>query len=161
MVRDALPDDLQAIVEIYNATIPSRQSTADLEPVSVESRREWFEEHSPDRYPLWVVDSPDGVAAWLAFNQWNRRPAYFPTAEIGVYVHPEQRRRGLARLLMGRAIEHAPELGLRSLIGVIFAHNEASLRLFEALEFERWGLLPRVAELDGSERDVLILGRRV
>jgi len=27
--------------------------------------------------------------------------------------------------------------------------------------FERWGTLPRVAELDGIERDLVILGRRV
>ena len=27
--------------------------------------------------------------------------------------------------------------------------------------FERWGLLPRVAELDGIERDLVIVGRRL
>ena len=33
-VRDAVEADLPAIVEIYNATIPGRGVTADLEPVS-------------------------------------------------------------------------------------------------------------------------------
>ena len=38
-LRDATEADLPAIVEIYNATIPGRMVTADLEPVTVESRR--------------------------------------------------------------------------------------------------------------------------
>ena len=47
------------------------------------------------------------------------------------------------------------------MVGLIFAHNQPSLRLFEQLGFERWGLLPRVANLDGIERDLIILGRHI
>ena len=47
------------------------------------------------------------------------------------------------------------------LLGFIFAHNEPSLRLFEKLGFARWGCLPRVAELDGVERDLVIVGLRI
>jgi phosphinothricin acetyltransferase len=36
-----------------------------------------------------------------------------------------------------------------------------SLRLFEELGFEHWALLPRVAEIDGVECDLVILGRWV
>lgn len=43
--RVAGREDLPQIVEIYNATIPSRMATADTEPVSVDSRVPWFEEH--------------------------------------------------------------------------------------------------------------------
>jgi phosphinothricin acetyltransferase len=161
VIRDATCDDLAAIVAIYNTTIPSRQSTADLEPVSVDSRRQWFEEHSPEALPIWVVDADEGLAAWLSFNRWNARPGYAPTAEVAVYVHPGHRRKGLARFLLERAIECSPALGLRNLIGIVFAHNEPSVKLFESLGFRHWGLLPRVTEMDGVERDVAILGRRV
>ncbi len=34
-IRDATEADLPTIVAIYNAAIPSRMATADLEPVSV------------------------------------------------------------------------------------------------------------------------------
>ena len=37
-IRHAERDDLPRIVEIYNATIPSREVTADTEPISVENR---------------------------------------------------------------------------------------------------------------------------
>lgn len=159
-IRDARPADLAAIVAIYNATIPSRTSTADSEPVSVESRVPWFGAHGPTR-PIWVVDSERGVAAWFSFQSFYGRPAYQATAEVSVYVAEAERRHGLARRLLAEAIRRAPELGLRTLLGYIFAHNAPSLALFERFGFEHWALLPRVAELDGLERDLVIVGRRV
>lgn len=37
--RNATQNDLAAIVEIYNSTVPTRMVTADTEPVSVEDRQ--------------------------------------------------------------------------------------------------------------------------
>lgn len=45
-MRHATLEDLPRIVEIYNSTIESRLVTADTEPVTVESRTEWFLNHS-------------------------------------------------------------------------------------------------------------------
>ena len=159
--RPATRGDLAQIVEIYNATIPSRQVTADTEPVSVESRVKWFEEHSPGFRPLWVVEIEDRIAAWLSFSSFYGRPAYNKTEEISVYVHADFRNRRLGSYLLRQAIAHAPSINLNTLLGFIFAHNEPSMRLFEKSGFARWGQLPRVALLDGIERDLVIVGRRV
>jgi len=43
----------------------------------------------------------------------------------------------------------------------VFAHNDRSVTLCQKFGFETWGRLPRVAVLDGIERDLLILGRRI
>ena len=158
--RLAARDDLARIVEIYNATIPSRRVTADTEPVSVESRVAWFEEHSPGSRPLWVVELEGRIAAWLSFSSFYGRPAYDKTAELSVYVDEACRKLGLGSYLLAQAISDAPSLKLDTLLGFIFGHNQPSLRLFEKCGFERWGELPRVALLDGVERDLLILGRR-
>jgi L-amino acid N-acyltransferase YncA len=159
--RVAHRTDLSQIVEIYNATIPTRMVTADIEPVSVESRVRWFEEHTPACRPLWVVDAQGQIAAWLSFSSFYGRPAYDKTAELSVYVHQVFRRRGLGAYLLKQAVAEAPALGMNTLMGFIFAHNEPSLRLFAEHGFSRWGQLPRIAELDGVERDVVIVGRRV
>ncbi|HJS36612.1 MAG TPA: N-acetyltransferase, partial [Burkholderiales bacterium] len=63
--RNATLADLPRIVAIYNATIPSRLVTADLEPVTVESRLPWFEQHSAGSRPLWVVEREAQIVAWL------------------------------------------------------------------------------------------------
>jgi len=135
--------------------------TADIEPVTVESRARWFEQHTPTFRPLWVIEAEGQVAAWLSFSSFYGRPAYDKTAELSVYVHRAFRRRGFGTYFLTHAIAQAPALGMNTLMGFIFAHNEASLRLFMEHGFSRWGELPRVAELDGVERDVVIVGRRV
>ena len=159
--RLATRGDLEQIVEIYNATIPSRQVTADTEPVSLESRVRWFDDHTPGRRPLWVAELEGQVAAWLSFSSFYGRPAYNKTAELSIYVRESLRQRGLGAYLLQQALAHAPSIGVDTLLGFIFAHNEPSLRLFEAFGFARWGELPKVALLDGIERDLVIVGRRV
>jgi len=161
-LRHALETDLAAIVDIYNATIPSRMVTADLEPVTVEARRPWLAAHQDPSRPIWVLcDEVGAVCAWLSFDSFYARAAYDGTAMIALYVAASHRRRGMGRHLLERAIAQAPALALHTLLGYIFAHNEPSLRLFESHGFKRWAHLPRVAVLDGMERDLIIVGLRV
>ncbi len=161
--RDATEADLPAIVGIYNATIPGRMVTADTEPVSVASRMPWYHTHNSQTRPLWVlVDHASGaVCAWLSFNSFYGRPAYNPTAEISLYIAESHRRRGLGRWFVEEAMARAPGCKVTTLLGLIWAHNEPSLRLFEHYGFGRWGYLPRVAVLDDIERDLIIVGKRI
>jgi L-amino acid N-acyltransferase YncA len=160
--RLAQPSDLEAIVAIYNASIPGRMATADTVPVTVAERAAWFGEFDPQRRPLWVFcNAADHPTGWLSVRSFYGRPAYHATAEIGVYVAPEARRQGVARQLLDHALHHAPALGLRTLLAFVFAHNTPSIALFDNAGFALWGRLPRVAELDGVERDLAILGRRL
>ncbi len=161
LIRDAREEDLPAIVAIYNASIPSRLATADLEPVTVESRRDWFHKHGPGMNPLWVALEGEVIAGWVCLSPFYGRPAYRGTREVSLYIDPRFHRRGLGALLFGRMIDHSPKLGVRTLLSFVFAHNEASVRLNEKFGFERWACLPGVADLDGLERDVVIFGRRV
>lgn len=161
-VRLATRDDLSGIVEIYNSTVPSRMVTADTEPVSVASREPWFDAHQPERRPLWVCEDAEGrMAGWVSFSDFYGRPAYGATAEVSIYLHEHFRGKGLGRFLLDQAIDHAPKVGVNTLLGFIFGHNAPSLALFERHGFSRWGDLPRVAVLDGVERDLVILGRRL
>lgn len=160
-IRDAVESDLPAIVEIYNATVPGRMVTADPEPVSVESRRAWFLEHDPDRRPLWVAEIDGEVVGWFSFEPFRKKPAYRATAEVSVYVAEQHRRKGIGRRLLGEAIRRSPGLGIKTLTGGIFAHNHPSIELFEGFGFVRWAHYPRVAELDGIERDLVVLGLRL
>jgi len=161
-LRDATEADLPAIVEIYNATIPGRMVTADLEPVTVESRRAWFAAHQVPQRPLWVLASDAAeICAWLSFDSFYPRAAYDGTAMIAIYVSPRHRRHGHGQALLDAALARAPSLGLHTLLGYIFGHNEPSLRLFERNGFVRWAHLPRVAVLDGVALDLVIVGRRV
>jgi len=159
IIRDAVEADLPAIVEIYNAIVPTRMVTAELEPTTVEARLPWFREHSSEHYPFWVAESEGRVIGWLDFKRFLPRCAYRCTAEISVYVDKEFRRRGVGQRLLEQAIARAPSRGITALVGLIFGHNESSLKLFQRLGFQRWGFFPGVAQLDGVERDLVVMGQ--
>ena len=161
-IRDAVAGDLPAIVGIYNSTIPGRVVSADTEPVSVGQRSGWFREHEPSRRPIWIMVDGDEVIGWLSLSDfYDARPAYHATAEIGVYIREDYRGKGVGHRLVEEAIHRGPGLGLKTLTAGAFAHNEASVRLFEGMGFQKWAHFPKVAELDGIERDLVVLGLRL
>jgi L-amino acid N-acyltransferase YncA len=160
--RNATFNDLPKIVEIYNSTIASRIVTADTEPVSVESRHKWFEEHNHDKRPLLVMeDDQNKIVGWMSFKSFYGRPAYNATAEISIYLDPAARGKGVGKMALTYAMEKTQSLGIQTLLGFIFAHNEPSLRLFRGAGFTDWALLPNIANLDGVERSLVILGKRI
>jgi L-amino acid N-acyltransferase YncA len=158
--RRALLDDLQDIVRIYNSTIPSRMVTADTEPVSVESRVTWFQKHDGKR-PLWIVEDQSEKIGWVALHSFYGRAAYNATAEISIYLDEKFRGKGFGTRVLEQSIVESRVLGIKTLLGYIFAHNEVSLKLFKTLGFQEWGMLPDVAVLDGTERSLKILGKRI
>ncbi len=160
-IRNAEFADLPRIVEIYNSSIPGRLATSDLEPVTVESRIEWFASHKADRYPLWVFEKDGLILGWIGLRAFYGRPAYHATAETAVYVAPEAHGQGIAKLLLTQMQNRVSQFGIRTLLAFIFGHNEPSLRLFEGAGFVKWGEFPNVAELDGVKRDLRILGWQI
>jgi L-amino acid N-acyltransferase YncA len=160
--RDALQNDLPVIVAIYNSTVQGRMVTADTEPVSVESRQHWFDEHRPGKLPLWMVeDEEENIIGWVSFQAFYGRPAYDATAEISIYIDPIERGKGYGKKILQYAMQQAPSFGIKTLLGFIFAHNGPSIELFTKLGFEEWGHLKNIAEIDKKEISVKIVGKRL
>ena len=159
--RHATIDDLPTIVEIYNSTVASRMVTADTSPVKVEQKKKWFEEHTKDKRPLWIIEADGSILGWISFQSFYGRPAYNSTCEVSIYIHESARGKGIGKKALQFAIDNCDQLDVKTLLGFIFEHNVPSIGLFKAFGFEQWALLPRVAELDGVERSLVIFGKRV
>jgi L-amino acid N-acyltransferase YncA len=160
--RNAELKDLEKIVEIYNSTIASRMVTADTKPVSVESKVAWFHEHSTETRPLWIVeDTHNHTLGWVSFSSFYGRPAYNGTVEVSIYMDESCRGKGLGKEVLKYCIDNAGKFGVKTLLGFIFLHNEPSMKLFKYFGFEAWGTFPDVAVLDGVERTLVILGRKI
>lgn len=160
--RSAGLTDLNKIVAIYNSIIASRMVTADVEEVSVESKVQWFNEHNPDTRPLWMVEDSEGhIVGWVSFSSFHERPAYSGTVEVSIYLDESSRGKGYGKTILQYCIDNAGKFGVNNLVALIFLHNEPSLKLFRHFGFEDWGTLPDVAILDGIERSLKILGKRI
>ena len=160
--RNATQKDLPGIVEIYNSTVPTRMVTADTEIVTVADKQKWFEAHNSTNRPLWIVENDEKkMIGWVSFQSFYGRPAYDATVEISIYLREDERYKGYGKEILSFCIEKAPSMGVKTLLGYIFSHNEPSLKLFTHFGFEVWATLPNIALIDGIERGLKILGKRI
>lgn len=162
LIRTARGDDLPAIVDIYNQAIPSRQSTGDTQPLRAEDRIPWFEEHPPEKYPIFVAEVDGQAAGWCSLSAYRPgRAAFRFTAEISYYIASAFQRQGIGRALIEHALAACPALEIRHLFAIVLETNRASLELLGKMGFEQWGYLPRVADFDGNEVGHLYYGRHM
>ena len=160
-IRDARLGDLAAMVEIYNQAV-SEKATADLDPVTVDQRRDWFLEHNSSDRPILVAELDGVVCGWVSLSDYRPgRRALRNTAEISYYVHLQHRRKGVAAQLLRSAIARCSDLGVTSLFAILLENNEPSIHLLRKFGFEKWGLLPKVAVIEGSEVGHLYYGLRL
>lgn len=174
IVQRATTDDLAVVLAIYNQTIAGKQATANLVPVSCEERADWFSEHIDSlTRPIYVVKTsnseehnqehnlnkqPSIIVAWGSFSDLYSRPAYHISSEISIYLHSDYHGQGLGSLLTRWMLLQAPNLGIRNIVALVFAHNKPSLGLFHKLGFEQWGYMPQVCDMQGFIADVVMLG---
>ncbi len=151
--------DLPRIVEIYNQAIPTRLSTADLEPVTIESRQAWFDAHQTKERPLWVIKIDQNIVGWLSLSDFYGRPAYTNTAEISIYIDSTYRKHGLGQKALSFAESQLKDCKIDTLLAFVFTINQASIKLFQKNGFEQWGHLPKVANMDNQRIDLTILGK--
>jgi phosphinothricin acetyltransferase len=162
IIRIAENHDLPIIVEIYNQAIPSNNSTARTDPVSVDERKGWFQQHDRHRHPIFVAELDGRVIGWCSLSEYRPgRPALRFTAELSYYVDTQYQRRGIGSELVSHALKVASSLGIRNLVAVLIDRNDASRRLLEKLGFQQWGYLPQVLDFYGQECGEYYYGKRI
>jgi phosphinothricin acetyltransferase len=158
-LREATADDLPAILAIYNDAVLRSTATADYEPQSLPSRRQWWEKHRIDELPVLVAAEGDDVIAWGSLSRYHARPGYRFTVEDSLYVAERARRRGVGRKLLVRLVDDAQRLGYRSVVASIDGSNQASLKLHAELGFEPAGRLRQAIYKFDTWLDVVYLQR--
>lgn len=158
---NATLDDLPFIVEVYNSTIASRMVTADTAPVTIQSKLDWFHQHNPQTRPLWLIKYQNTACGWVSLSSFYGRPAYNKTVEISLYIHHDFRGKQIGQFMVAEIEQFAKNVGIEAILSYVFGHNIPSIKLFNKMQYQQWGLFPKVAELDGIQRDLVILGKRL
>ena len=73
---------------------------------------------------------------------------------MSVYLHPDERGRGLGRRLYAALLARMTDLGMRMACGGVTLPNDASEALHRTLGFEPVGTYRRIGWKDGAWRDV-------
>jgi len=163
-IRTATQNDLEQLVYIYNQAIREGNCTADISPLAVADRQEWFDGHSPKKYPIFVMEDNNGdsIIGWCSLSAHRRgRKALANVAEISYYVDNSHRGKGVGRKLIEYALHKAPGLGLHNLFAILLDINRTSINMLEKNGFSQWGHLPDIAEFPHMTCGQYIYGRSV
>ncbi len=161
-IRIANEKDYNDIIKIYNHAVDEKFATTDTEYVTVESRKDWLDQHSSDSYPIFVAEEKNEITGWCSLSPHRPgRKALKSVAEISYYVHKSHRRKGIASSLIQFALVEAKNIGFKNLISILLDVNLISINLLEKFGFEKWGHLPEIAEINGTVCGQFIYGKKL
>ncbi|SHE39764.1 phosphinothricin acetyltransferase [Caldanaerobius fijiensis DSM 17918] len=143
VIRRAKIEDVPWIMEIYNEAILSSFATFDVEPKTLEDRKEWFLSHGDD-YPIFVAELNGNIVGWASISRFRDRYAYRYTVEDSIYIKKDYRGMGIGTELLKTLINAAKELGYHTIVGVISSQNVESINLHKKLGFEITGVCKEV-----------------
>lgn len=146
---------------IYAAGIASGHSTFSEEPPT-------WSDFDKEKLPILRavgVDDVGRVLGWTAVAPVSRRLVYVGVLEHSIYVHPDERRRGIGSLLLRQLVRESEAAGFWTLQCTVFAENTASIDLHLSEGFRVVGTRERIGKMmhgpmAGVWRDTVLLERR-
>lgn len=161
-IRLANRKDLIQINDIYNQSIPSKSSTADLNPITIEERQKWFKQHNNYKYPIFKAESGDKILGWISLSPYRPgRMALQYTAEISYYIHQDCQSKRIGTILLEFVINNSYKYQIKNLIAILLEHNVPSIKLLERFGFDKWGLMPNIVDFNGKEYGHLYYGLKI
>jgi len=120
---------------------------------------EWDHTHLAGQR-LVAIETDGRVVGWAALSSVSDRCVYGGVAENSVYVHPDERHRGVGSILLDALVARSERAGYWTIQTGIFPENTASVALHQRAGFRIVGRRERVGQLAGTWRDVFLLERR-
>jgi phosphinothricin acetyltransferase len=137
-VRPATEQDLGAINDIYNRYVVETHFTFDVEPMSMESRQEWFGHYDrTGRYRVVVGISEGAVIGYASSSRFRPKPGYETSVETSVYLAPDAVGRGIGTRLYDELFKQLQREDLHRAYAGIALPNQASIALHERFGFKR------------------------
>lgn len=160
LVRPAAPADLVTLTEIYNHYVLASPVTFDLQPLTVEQRSLWFQEHSTSgRHRLLVADEEGLVVGYATTSQFRERAAYNTTVEASVYCAPDAVGRGVGSALYRALFAAVASEDINRIVAGITLPNPASISLHRSFGFVQVGIFTQVGRKFDRYWDVAWLER--
>lgn len=156
-IRRVEPADLPTLTEIYNHYVIHTPVNFDIEPRTLDHRREWLAHFSSTgKYQCFVaVDGgrPVGYACSMKFKE---KEAYQTTIETSIYCAPDRGRQGVGRRLYTALFDALKGEDIHRAFGGITLPNAGSVALHQAFGFRHIGTYAEVGRKFGKYWDVAL-----
>jgi phosphinothricin acetyltransferase len=138
-IRPATQSDLRSLNELYNHYVRTSACTFDIEEVSMDARREWFEGFG-GRYKLFVAVEDGNVLGYAHSKSFRPKQAYETSVETTVYLAHGALGQGLGTQLYDALFAALAEEDVHRAYAGITVPNPASVALHERFGFKRIGV---------------------
>ena len=152
-IRFAAETDASQILEIYTPVVTGSPISFEETPPSPAEMAGRVRK-TLERYPWLVCDGVERLFGYAHGTAFRKRAAYQWTVEVSAYVHPEARRRGVAKGLYTALFEVLRIQGFTRAVAGVTLPNEASVAFHESLGFEPVGVYEHVGYKLGGWHDV-------
>jgi len=145
-IREAVPEDLPHIREIYNHYVMNSTVTFDETPMTIAGLRKKFAAVKKLGFPYIVAVSPSGQILGYAYvYPWKDKAAYRFTVENSIYLGPGATGKGLGKVLLGELITRSKAAGIKEIIAVIADKGaESSIKIHKDYGFKDIGHMGKV-----------------
>lgn len=137
-VRPGSEADLEALNDLYNHYVLEAHCTFDLEPLTMEWRREWFTHYAnTGPYRLFVALDGGRLVGFATSSKFRPKPGYDTSVETSVYVAPDAIGKGAGSRLYTELFHALEGEDLHRAYAGISLPNPASIALHERFGFKR------------------------
>jgi phosphinothricin acetyltransferase len=141
-IRSAEAGDLEALNDLYNKYATTTHITFDLEPLTMDARREWFSHyHTTGRHRLLVAMANDTqLIGYASSSRFRPKPGYDTSVETSIYLAPEATGLGVGTKLYQALFDSLGGEDIHRAYAGIALPNPASIALHERFGFKRVAL---------------------
>ncbi len=163
IIRLGRIEDLPKLTEIYNYYIIHTAITFDIEPYTLEERKErWFDKfRDSEIYRLFVAECDGIVVGYATSGQFRDKAAYASSVETSIYLDSNFNGRGLGTLLYQKLFEELEKTSVHRAYGGITLPNCASIALHKKFGFNEIGTYNEVGNKFGKYHDVKWFERKM
>jgi phosphinothricin acetyltransferase len=160
VIRRAEDGDLPALLAIYNHYVLTTPITFDLEPRTLDQRRQWFATFAPTgRYQCFVAEDGGAVIGWASTGRFREKAAYDTSVEMSAYLALSHHGKGLGRKLYETIFPALAGADIHRCYAGITQPNDASNALHRAFGFQLIGTQHEVGRKFGRFWDVALYER--
>jgi ribosomal protein S18 acetylase RimI-like enzyme len=157
-IRRATPEDAPALVAILQGIAAERMLSAISEPWTVDEERTYLESLTPREVVLAAVIDSGEIVGFQPLELWSRTlTSTAHVAQLGTFLLPRWRRRGVGRILFQSSLTFAREAAYAKMMIQVRAANETAQRFYRQLGFRACGRLKRQVRIDDVEDDEILM----
>ena len=147
-IRGLTPNDTALLADFFSVIASDEEASIYFHPhpFDVEAARTICDRRDPNGDEYFAAFDGDRMVGYGMARGWAEG---YDVPSFGVYVHPEERGRGIAASLLSWAIERAKDRGAPSIVLKVYPENARAVRFYKTRGFE----------FSGETMDTQLVGR--